>query len=351
MLLQNNHKTVPSVILLIEDNRYTQRMLTKQLKFHGFDVICKDDGRSGMEWLSANRADIIVLDVMLPDADGIEICSQIRKQYPQNVLPIMMLSALGHDATDRARGIKAGANDFMAKPYHIEELLTRLRALLQAKTQSLHAEELLSRYITPTLRKESALNPEMLNRNEQGHAVVMFADLRGFTRLTASTPVVFMFDLLNEFFESMMPIIEEHGGVILDVLGDQLMAVFNVPNPVPVPAHLSVQAALKMQRIFRVLKSKWAEAGMEIGLGIGVHQGEVMVGNLGGGALKRYTAIGTPVNIASRLLSLAKDGQIVVSDSIFNDVRMSPDIQVTTTDDVILKGIDTPQTVYHLQML
>ncbi len=119
----------PPLVLIIEDNRYTQRLLTKQLKARDFDILCKDDGKSGLEWLQTNQADIVVLDVILPDADGIDICQQIRQQYP--TLPIMLLSAWGSDPIQRARATQAGANDMMAKPYETDELVERLRALLK----------------------------------------------------------------------------------------------------------------------------------------------------------------------------------------------------------------------------
>jgi two-component system response regulator RstA len=121
-------KTASTTILIIEDNRYTQRLLMKQLTFHGFSVTAKDDGTSGLEWLREHQADIVVLDVILPDSDGVEICRTICQQHP--AMRVMLLSALGTDSPDRARGIEAGAKDFMAKPYQIEELVAHLRALL-----------------------------------------------------------------------------------------------------------------------------------------------------------------------------------------------------------------------------
>ena len=122
-------KPTSTTILIIEDNRYTQRLLMKQLTFHGFSVTAKDDGTSGLEWLREHQADIVVLDVILPDSDGVEICRQICQQYPG--LRVLLLSALGTDSADRARGMEAGARDFMAKPYHIEELVAHLKALIE----------------------------------------------------------------------------------------------------------------------------------------------------------------------------------------------------------------------------
>lgn len=336
------------LILLIEDSPDIQRMIKKQLTHYGYEVEVQGDGASGLAWLATHRPDLVILDLMLPDMDGFEICTRIRQQHSANLLPILMLSALGQEVKDRVRGLKAGANDFMSKPYHLDELLARLETLIQVKKQHDQAETLVSRYVNQALRQEAALNPELVKQRQSGHGVILFADLRGFTHLSNTLPPETLVHLLDEFFDAMMQVIEEHGGVIFDIVGDEIMAVFNLPNPVPVPAYLAVQAALEMQELFRLLKIRWAAQGIEIGLGIGIEQGEVMVGNIGGNSLMRFTVIGSPVNYASRLLGLAQDGQVVVSRSIYQSIKLADHIQVISCPEVMLKGISQPQQVYQL---
>jgi excisionase family DNA binding protein len=123
-----------AVILIVEDDEKTLRLLKKQLSKHGFEIIGKSHGREGLSWLEKNHADLVILDLMLPDIDGLEVSLMLRKKYPLHILPILMLSALGVEATDRVRGLQAGANDFMAKPYHAEELVARVQLLLGMKS-------------------------------------------------------------------------------------------------------------------------------------------------------------------------------------------------------------------------
>lgn len=120
------------VILVIEDNRYTQHLLRKQLRWHGFEAVCKDDARAGLACLQEQRVDLVILDIMLPDADGTEVCRQIRTDFP--TLPIVLLSALGTDSEARGRGMAAGASEFVSKPYLVEDLIPVLRGLLAPKS-------------------------------------------------------------------------------------------------------------------------------------------------------------------------------------------------------------------------
>lgn len=339
----------PSVILIIEDDISIQRLLSKQLKFHGFEPVCKGSGELGLRWLAENEVDLVILDLMLPDIDGVETCRRIRKDYDANILPVLMLSALGHEAEDRRKGILAGANDFMGKPYSLDELLARINSLLERKQGAIHAESLLSRYVSRVLRRESAINPTMLKRPERGQAVILFADLRGFTALSTHMELEELFDVLNDFFAVAMTVIEEYGGVVFDVIGDQLMAVFNIPVPVPIPAHLAVQAALKMQSLFNDIRDSQARAGFHVGLGVGIHEGEVIAGNLGGQTLMRYTVIGQPVNIANRLLGLAEDGDVVVSEQVYGKLKLSHTVQCEVLMDLQLKGISERQSAVRLR--
>ncbi len=343
---------VKPVILSVEDDPIVQALIGATLKAHNFEMFSVGSGEAALSWLNTARADLILLDVGLPGQDGIEVCRQIRKQHPASLLPVIMLSASGDNADERVRGLQAGANDYVAKPFHVPELVARIQNALRIKADADSAESLLSRYIPRGLRKRAALDPTLLERHEKGHAVILFADLRGFTRLAANAHTLSVIKVLDEYFEAMMQVIEDHGGVLFDVTGDQLLAVFNLPYPLPLAGYLSVQAAIEMQRLFRYLQRAWLKVDLKVGLGIGIHQGEVMLGNLGAGGLQRYTVVGNVVNLASRYLGLALDGEIVVSPEIYAEYITSPtpaNVTVTETSNVAIKGIDTPQQVYCLR--
>jgi DNA-binding response OmpR family regulator len=117
-------------ILLIEDDARLAEMVSEYLGEAGFRVSVAALGRSGLEWLAREPFDALVLDLMLPDMDGLEVCRQWRAKSDT---PVLMLTARG-DATDRIVGLEIGADDYLPKPFEPRELLARLRAILRRKT-------------------------------------------------------------------------------------------------------------------------------------------------------------------------------------------------------------------------
>ena len=151
-----------SRILLVEDNLDTQRILKKQLTLNDYQVVGVEKGVEALAWLGAHVADLILLDLMLPDIDGLEVCRRVREQYAASRLPILMLTSLGGEAQDRVAGLDVGANDIMAKPYHLDELLARIDSLLKTSLRR-HNHELqvsnqISKIVTSTLDLNAILN-------------------------------------------------------------------------------------------------------------------------------------------------------------------------------------------------
>lgn len=118
---------MPKKILLVEDEKHIARFVELELKHEGYDVLVAFDGREGLAYASSENFDVLLLDVMLPGINGIEICRRVRTQ--SNV-PIILLTA--RDAVmDRVAGLDAGADDYIVKPFAIEELLARIRTILR----------------------------------------------------------------------------------------------------------------------------------------------------------------------------------------------------------------------------
>lgn len=347
--LATPNPTVSGLILCVDGDLDMQQQLANYVSAPGFVIVFQNDGEHALDWLTTHHADLVLLEAQLGETDGFEVCRRLRKRQTTSELPIIFLSASGTAPEMRVRGFEAGANDFIAKPFYPPELIARIRVALQMGAVAASAENLLSRYVTRALRKQAALDPTLLERHEQGHAVVMFADLRGFTRLTANAQTAHVIKMLDEYYEAMMQVVEEHGGIVFDVVGDELMAVFNMPFPLPMSSYLAVQAAIEMQRMFQHLQRAWLKTGLAIGLAIGIHQGDVMIGNLGAGSLQRYTVIGNVVNLASRYVGLAKDGEIIISPEVYDEAQIPDDVPVTVLPDVNIKGISGAQHVYRLQ--
>jgi adenylate cyclase len=345
--LANGVQRTPT-ILVIEDNDNLRMLLAQQLTFFSLNPVCMQNGIEGLKWLEDNEADLVVLDWMLPDMEGIDVCREIRTQYSASALPILMLSALGREVDRRVNGLKAGANDFMAKPYEVTELVARIHSQLAVKNDQERTEGLLSGYTTKMLRDQVKLDPQVVNRRELREAVILFADLRGFTVLTASNHTEDTVALLDRFFEEMMQVVGKYNGCVLDLAGDEMLVTFNLPDAVPQASEVAVKAALEMHQRFTLLSDEWRKSGIEIGLGIGIHKGEVMLGNMGGSELRRYTVIGNAVNIAHRFVEIAGDGEIVISPEIYQEAQ--PSLQEVSVEQrsAALKGVEGNQPVYRI---
>lgn len=172
-----------------------------------------------------------------------------------------------------------------------------------------------SRFLPPVVVQELLENPESFALGGTNQLItVLFADIRGFTRLAERERPEKILKLLNRFFTEMTEIVFAHGGTLDKYTGDGLMALFGAPTATPDDASNAVQAAIEMQKRLRELNEELKAAGFEqIGVGIGLHTGEAIVGYVGSERRSEYTAIGDTVNLASRLEANALAGQILLS--------------------------------------
>ncbi|MEP6920277.1 MAG: adenylate/guanylate cyclase domain-containing protein [bacterium] len=174
-----------------------------------------------------------------------------------------------------------------------------------------------SRFLPEYVVKQMLDNPESFKLGGVNQTItVLFADIRGFTRISEHAPPEEIVSLLNKYFSAMTDIIFAHGGTLDKYLGDGMMALFGAPTTTPEDASNALNAAVAMQRRIIGINQELREEGLvEIGVGIGLHTGEVTVGYIGSERRSEYTAIGDAVNTASRLEANAKGGEILVSEA------------------------------------
>jgi len=129
------------VILVVEDETALVRLLRYNLEKEGFEVLEATDGEEALLVLSERRIDLVLLDWMLPEVSGIEVCRRIRRRSETRNLPVIMLTARGEEG-DRVRGLNAGADDYIAKPFSCDELIARIHAVLRRIRPALADEKL-----------------------------------------------------------------------------------------------------------------------------------------------------------------------------------------------------------------
>ena len=178
-------------------------------------------------------------------------------------------------------------------------------------------------------------------------ATILFADLRGYTKLTQSMPADEVARLLDDFYDHCAKAIWEFDGILNKTIGDAVMAIFNFPMARPDHPHQAVLAAREMQRCFADQRARVGRAlgagGEEFGVGVGIHTGKLSFGEFGH-SHRDLTAIGTVVNLAARAQAAARPGQILVTQAVYDQARA--ELQGNAAQDYALKGFDQPVALY-----
>lgn len=209
-------------------------------------------------------------------------------------------------------------------------------------------QEMFGRYVSPRVVEHLIQNPAMANPSgRKERLTVFFSDLRGFTTLSETMEPQEVQRLLNEYFTEMTRILFEHRGTLDKFMGDALMAFFGNPEPQPDHAQRAVRMAIEMQEAVARLNQAWSRAGRPtIGVGMGIHTGEVTVGNLGSAQFLDYTVIGDTVNLACRLQQHAKAGEILIAQATYDDVKGT--VKAERLEPFRLKGKSEPVQVYRV---
>ncbi len=362
-------------LLVVDDIAANVRMLADVLAFKGYRVVTAGGGREGLQKVCAplpgEQPDLVLLDVMMPEMNGYEVCAAIRANPATAMLPVMMVTAL--DAgEERVKGIEAGADDFLTKPFNRHEMLARVKSLLRIKSyhdtivaqraeladlnaglearlteQIGQVERLtrLKRFLTPKVA-ELILAGEIDDplKTRRREVTVLFVDLRGFTAFTETADPEEVMEVLREYHAVLGAIITAHDGTVEHFAGDGVMVVFNDPLPVEAHALQAVRMALAVRTAMQDLTPVWRKRGHDLGFGIGISRGYATIGAIGFEGRRDYGTIGTVTNVAARLCGEAKPGQILVSQRVCTAIE--DEIAVEPAGEVALKGLARPVTIF-----
>jgi class 3 adenylate cyclase/CheY-like chemotaxis protein len=350
-------------VLVVDDVALNVKLLADLLAVKGYRTSTATSGPEALASIAAEPPDLVLLDVMMPGMSGYDVCRAIRADPAQAMLPVVLVTALD-PAEERAKGLDAGADDFLSKPVSQSELLARVRSLLRIK--SLYEEVLrqkrelaelnrsleqrvadgvsqlervgrLKRFFSPQLAElivaGGADDPMKSHRRE---ITVVFLDLRGFTAFTETADPEEVMAVLGEYHAAVGRLVLEHEGTLERFAGDGIMIFFNDPVQVADPAPRAVRMALAMQREVERLSTGWRKRGYELQMGVGIAQGFATIGAIGFPGRVDYGAIGNVTNLAARLCGEAHGGEILVSQRVC--ALLDDGIPVEPAGELVLKG-------------
>lgn len=284
--------------------------------------------------LEEDAPDLIFLDADCAELDALALCRSLKEHPATMLLPVIIVS---RSSRLRVEAFSAGADDFVTRQVSRELLLTRLDALARLasarrkaadaalKAEIMRREEIrrtFRRYVSPQLADRILGNAELrdsllASSDIRTRAVVLFADLRGFTGISERLSPHEVVPLLNEYFSLLTEITFRHEGTVFHMAGDCLMVGFGVPLEQRDSSQRAVLAGQEMLERFSRLADSWRDRHqIETGLGIGINEGDVVAGNVGSSSFMNYTLIGDAVNIASRLCQRARAGELVFSGTV-----------------------------------
>jgi adenylate cyclase len=363
----------PAKILVIDDTPRNVKLLADILSAKGYRVLTASSGREGLAKIEAEGPDLVLLDVVMPEMSGYEVCRAIRATPSTMMLPVIMVTALD-PGEERIKGIEAGADDFLTKPINQPELLARVRSLLRIKelhdevkrqsvelsewnktleervrkqVEQLERLERLKRFFSPQLAEMildgNAEDPLKTHRRE---LAVVFVDLRGFTAFTESSEPEEVMGVLHEYHAAMGELISEYEGTLEHFAGDGMMIFFNDPVPISNPAERAVRMTLAMRSRVEELKLKWRKLGHDLDFGVGIAQGYATLGAIGFEGRWEYGAIGSVPNLAARLCGEAKPGEVLISRRVAGNVEEL--VETEFAGDLTLKGFHRPVAAYNV---
>jgi DNA-binding NarL/FixJ family response regulator len=327
----------PAIILVVDDIRPNATLLEDILNPSGWKVVSAYSGAEALRIVTDLRPDLILLDVVMPELDGFEVCRRLRADPATTFLPIVMVTA--SDQQKRRTAIEAGADDFVVKPYDTDELVTRVRSLLRIKqyhdtivkqahelsemnaslqdrvqqqVRELERLDRLRRFLAPQVAELilATDQEQILDGHRQQITVVCFG-LRGFDRFSGTRAPEEVLAVVRQFHAVLGEAAFRYEGTLEHFTADRLTVLFNDPYPCDEPTTTAIQMALEIQETISKLAAGWKVRGYDLGLAAGVDVGYATLGRIGFKGRYDYGAVGSVPGLASRLCDAAEPGQIL----------------------------------------
>jgi len=361
-------------VLVVDDMPANVRLLEAILGPAGYSLLSAASGPRALELVVSELPDLVLLDVQMAGMNGYEVCRRIRENETTALLPVVMVTS--HDSEARIDGIRAGADDFVTKPFDQQELLLRVRSLVRIKryhdtirSQAVELAELnstlelrvsqqveelermarLRRFLSPTLAEVVMERGDAVLESHRRELAVLFGDLRGWTDFSAATEPEEVMSVVGSYHAAMGELISTYEATVGWFAGDGLMVWFNDPIACDDPAERAVRMAVEMRDAMSALTAVWRKRGHELDFSLGVALGYATIGRIGFDGRYDYGAVGSVLNLASRLCDAAGPGQVVISQRVLSEVENL--VEAEPLGGLELKGFVRPVEAYAVAAL
>jgi class 3 adenylate cyclase len=355
-----------STVLVVDDNKTNIDILVDALH-NEYEVSVAMDGKSALQIVNTNPPDLILLDIMMPDIDGYEVCRRIKGEPKTSGIPIIFITSMS-EIQNKTKGLELGAVDYITKPFESMDVKARVKThlslmlvnkklqlvnkklqLVNKKLQRLSSQ--LSKYVSSEVIQSIVDGKtEAIIKSNRKMLSVFFSDIVGFSKKTELLEPEDMTLLLNKYFDRMESIIRKYHGTLDKYIGDSIMVFFGDPTTkgAKEDALSCVKMAMEMQKHVLDLSGEWDEYGLDeaFQIKIGIFTGYCTVGNFGSKDQMDYTIIGNPVNAASRLESTASPGETLIS---YNTWKLINEyVEGEEMEAIGVKGFHNPLRVYRV---
>jgi class 3 adenylate cyclase len=334
-------------LLVADDNKVNRLLLSRNLELLGHRAESAENGLLALEKLRGGGFDLLLLDIAMPEMDGFQVLEQLVADPSLRDLPVIVTSSL-EGLANVVRCIELGAEDYLSKPVNPVLLKARVNASLEKKRLRDLNKAMVRRFATSEVAQDLERSGFALGGRHL-KATVMFSDIRGFTPLVASQSPEETIELLNAYYTLMFEAINAQGGVVNQMVGDGLMAIFGAPLPLDDAAGAAVRAAEDMVALLAQFSDEREAAGKPaLRIGVGIASGDVVAGYTGTQQRATYTCVGDTVNLAARLESHTKEaGRTILIDGETHRA-LGPLTPSEAMGRVTLRGTPGPVDVYAI---
>ena len=334
-------------LLVVDDNKVNRLLLSRTLELQGHRVALAENGRRALALLRSEPFDLMLLDIEMPELDGFGVLALLADDPALRDLPVIVTSSLDGVA-HVVRCIELGADDYLHKPVNPVLLRARIDSSLEKKRLRDQTQALVRRFATSEVAADLMQSGFALG-GRRVQATVMFSDILGFTALVEQQTPEQTIDLLNTYYTLMFEAISAQGGVVNQMIGDGLMAIFGAPRALAAAPLAAARAAQDMIEMIGLLNvERRAEGKPALAIGIGIASGEVIAGYTGTQARATYTCIGDTVNLAARLEAHTRQAGHAILLCTATASALGDQLPVLLLGEVQFKGKSAPVEVFAI---